>query len=413
MIVAIIGAATALFAATIGLAQWDIKKVLAYSTISQLGYMFLACGVGAFAAGIFHVFTHAFFKALLFLGSGSVIVGMHHEQDMRRMGGLKKFMPITFLTMLVGWLAISGVPLLSGFFSKDEILFRTFTASGLPAPWPMVLWAIGALTALLTAVYMTRLMVLTFWGSLRSNQAGIDGARESSDHHGDESHQAVTPHGVGPDEHEQHSGPPRESPPSMVIPLVVLAIGAAFAGYLGVPEGLSGGRIPNYFEHLLAPSLAHPAGSHEAGGAAPSHATPPAQGLASAEQVSPAAHAEDHSTELILTGVSTLVALIGIAIGWVWFKRKPLWEPPRLLEEKYYVDEAYDAAVVQPVKVGSTSLLWKMIDVGLIDGAVNGAGNLASQLGNLLRRLQSGLARSYVAVVIFGALVLIGYFVIR
>src|SRR4029078_4479873 len=160
LIMAIIGAATALFAATIGLAQWDIKKVLAYSTISQLGYMFLACGVGAFGAGIFHVFTHAFFKALLFLGSGSVIIGMHHEQDMRRMGGLKKYMPATFATMLVGWLAISGVPLLSGFFSKDEILYRSFTAQGLPDSWAKMLWFVGAATALLTAIYMTRLMVM-------------------------------------------------------------------------------------------------------------------------------------------------------------------------------------------------------------------------------------------------------------
>src|SRR6185295_10432901 len=183
LIMAIIGAATALFAATIGLAQWDIKKVLAYSTISQLGYMFLACGVGAFGAGIFHVFTHAFFKALLFLGSGSVIIGMHHEQDMKLMGGLKKYMPVTFATMLVGWLAISGVPLFSGFFSKDEILYRSFVSKGLPEPWwPQVLWGIGAVTALLTAVYMTRLMVLTFWGDERF--------KHESGHHDPASHSA-------------------------------------------------------------------------------------------------------------------------------------------------------------------------------------------------------------------------------
>src|SRR5437764_778585 len=161
VIIAIIGAATALFAATIGLAQWDIKKVLAYSTISQLGYMFLACGVGAFTAGVFHVVTHAFFKALLFLGSGSVIIGMHHEQDMDKMGGLRKYMPVTHLTMAIAWLAICGFPLLSGFFSKDEILYRTFATdvfapTGLPIGW--ILWGIGAFTAVLTAVYMTRLM---------------------------------------------------------------------------------------------------------------------------------------------------------------------------------------------------------------------------------------------------------------
>src|ERR1044072_8406765 len=165
-IVAIIGAATALFAATIGIAQNDIKKVLAYSTISQLGYMFLACGVGAFIPAIFHVITHAFFKALLFLGSGSVIHGMHHEQDMRRMGGLKKYMPITFATMVTGWLAISGVPIFAGFFSQDEILWKTWSAAGLGS-FSKVLWAIGAITALLTAIYMTRLMVMTFWGDER------------------------------------------------------------------------------------------------------------------------------------------------------------------------------------------------------------------------------------------------------
>ena len=381
MIIAIVGAATALFAATIGLAQWDIKKVLAYSTISQLGYMFLACGVGAFTAGIFHVFTHAFFKALLFLGAGSVIVGLHHEQDMKRMGGLKKYMPATFWTMFFGWLAISGVPFLSGFFSKDEILYRTFTTSVLPEPWGKVLWFVGAITALLTAIYMTRLMVLTFYGKERFGAAG-HGAAE---HAHDESHQAVTPPGVGPDEHEHHAGPSHESPRSMVIPLAVLAIGAVVAGYLGVPEGLSGGIIPNYFEHLLDKSVAHPAA---------------------------VAHGS-HSTEILLTIVSSLIAVAGIVIGWVWFRRNPLWEPPRLLEEKYYVDEAYDAAIVNPVKVGSTNLLWKIIDVRIIDGAVNAAGRVASRLGNAMRYLQSGFARSYVAVVVLGALLIIAYFVIR
>src|SRR5215813_7503662 len=225
VIIAFIGAATALFAATIGLAQWDIKKVLAYSTISQLGYMFLACGVGAFGAGIFHVFTHAFFKALLFLGAGSVIIGMHHEQDMRRMGGLKTYMRITCLTMLAGWLAISGFPLFSGFFSKDEILYRTFSSPVLPDPWPKVLWFVGALTALLTAIYMTRLMVLTFWGEERFKEAE---ASHSAEGHG-------------------HSVTPHESPTSMVLPLVVLAAGAIVVGFLGIPDVLSFGKTENYF----------------------------------------------------------------------------------------------------------------------------------------------------------------------
>ncbi|HSB12198.1 MAG TPA: NADH-quinone oxidoreductase subunit L, partial [Blastocatellia bacterium] len=381
LIIAIIGAATALFAATIGLAQWDIKKVLAYSTISQLGYMFLACGVGAFSAGIFHVFTHAFFKALLFLGSGSVIIGMHHEQDMRRMGGLKKYMPITFATMLVGWLAISGVPFLSGFFSKDEILYWSFTSGILPTPWPTTLWMIGALTAVLTAVYMTRLMVLTFWGKERFDQHS-DPVHSESAHHSD-----------------HHS--PRESPWSMVLPLAILALGAISAGYLGVPEGLSGGKIGNYFERFLEPSvgtaedLAHEEGLRDDLSAKAVHV------------------AEDHSVELTLTVVSSLIAIGGIGFGWWWFKRKPLWEPPKLLEQKYYVDEIYNAAVVQPIKQTSTAVLWKIIDVYIIDGAVNGAGYLASLLGGAMRYLQSGLARSYVAVLVLGALLIIGYFVMK
>jgi NADH-quinone oxidoreductase subunit L len=395
LIIAIIGAATALFAATIGLAQWDIKKVLAYSTISQLGYMFLACGVGAFSAGIFHVFTHAFFKALLFLGSGSVIIGMHHEQDMRRMGGLKKYMRWTFLTMCAGWLAISGVPLLSGFFSKDEILFRTFTAAGF-GEWSKILWVVGAITALLTAIYMTRLMVLTFWGKERFADD------HASNGHG--SHQG--------DDHGHHGGKPKESPMSMVLPLVVLAIGAVFAGYLGVPEGLTGGKIPNYFERLLEPSIAHVGGAH----ATAEHPAPTVHNETAAAPARAEAHSqasEDHGTELTLTGLSTAIALAGIAIGWFWFQRKPLWEPPRLLENKYYVDEVYDATIVQPIKVGSTNFLWKFFDVKVIDGAVNGAGRLAGLVGETMRYLQSGLARADVAMVVLGALVIIGYFVMK
>jgi NADH-quinone oxidoreductase subunit L len=400
-IVAIVGAATALFAATIGLAQWDIKKVLAYSTISQLGYMFLACGVGAFGAGIFHVFTHAFFKALLFLGSGSVILGMHHEQDMRRMGGLKKYMPITFATMFAGWLTISGFPLFSGFFSKDEILYRSFIANGLPDSWARILWFAGAVTALITAVYMTRLMVLTFWGSERFK------ASEPAP----EAHSVADAH---------HSGSPRESPRSMVFPLVVLAAGAVFAGFLGVPEGLSGGKLPNYFERLLEPSIAT---AHDRTGRSDHLSEPPtitgrAQHTPEGTPLRSAAERtdqprEDHGLELTLTGVSIVIALGGLGIGLWWFSRKPLWEPPRLLEEKYYVDELYDATIVQPIRQGSTNVLWKIIDVHIIDGAVNGAGHLASMLGGGLRHLQSGLARSYVAVLVLGALLIIGYFVMK
>ncbi|HXI91189.1 MAG TPA: NADH-quinone oxidoreductase subunit L [Blastocatellia bacterium] len=378
MIMAIIGAATALFAATIGLAQWDIKKVLAYSTISQLGYMFLACGVGAFGAGIFHVFTHAFFKALLFLGAGSVIIGMHHEQDMRRMGGLKKYMRITCLTMLAGWLAISGFPLLSGFFSKDEILFKTFTSVVLPAPWPRILWFIAAVTALLTAVYMTRLIVLTFWGDERFMDA------DSASSHSNEGH--------------GHAGKPHESPMSMLVPLIVLGAGAILVGFVGVPEILSVGQTGNYFEHFIHQSVEGPTTQFDAADAGGDWYRQ---------------FIEEQRVEWILLIVSTAIALIGMGFGWVWFKRKPLWEPPSLLEHKYYVDEVYDAAVVQPIKQGSINVLWKFIDVRIIDGAVNGAGQLADLFGGTLRYLQSGLARSYVALVVLGALLIIGYFVIR
>ena len=380
LIIAIIGAGTALFAATIGLAQWDIKKVLAYSTISQLGYMFLACGVGAFSAGIFHVFTHAFFKALLFLGSGSVIVGMHHEQDMRRMGGLKKYMPLTFATMAVGWLAISGVPLLSGFFSKDAILFRTFSTDILPAPWPKILWVVAAATALLTAVYMTRLIVLTFYG-----KEGFHSHDDASAQHA----QAI-----------DHGNRPQESPKSMLLPLIVLATAAIFVGYIGVPDALSPVHIKNHFDEFIRPSVEDPTLHGDDGG----DAGTPASLIRSFEE---------GPLERRLAVVSTLVALIGLGFGWIWFKRKPLWKPPQLLENKYYVDEVYDAAVVQPIKQASRGVLWKFIDVRLIDGAVNGAGLLAGLLGSAMRYLQSGLARSYVAVLVLGALLIIGYFIIK
>jgi NADH-quinone oxidoreductase subunit L len=406
LIVAVIGAATALFAATIGIAQSDIKKVLAYSTVSQLGYMFLACGVGAFTGGIFHVFTHAFFKALLFLGSGSVIIGMHHEQDMRKMGGLKKYMPITFLTMATGWVAIAGIPPFSGFFSKDEILYRTFTseAFGLSSFAPKVLWVVGALTALLTAIYMTRLMVMTFWSNERFHDKGHHNEHKAHDDH--------SGHGA------HHGGTPHETPKVMTIPLIVLAICATLAGFLGMPSAFG---VKNYFEHFLEPSIAHlnaetnasllyepPAMSAEGSHTESAKATTsPVQ-----QHASEAAH-ESHTTEWILMGVSVLIAIAGIGIGWVWFNKNPLWQPPRLLEEKYRVDEVYDAAIIQPVKKGSTNILWRFIDVQIIDGFVNAAGGAAKQFGGLMRHLQSGFARSYVALVVLGALLIIGYFILR
>jgi NADH-quinone oxidoreductase subunit L len=434
-IVAIIGAATALFAATIGIAQNDIKKVLAYSTVSQLGYMFLACGVGAFVAAIFHVMTHAFFKALLFLGSGSVIHGMHHEQDMRRMGGLKKYMPITFLTMLAGWLAICGIPIFAGFFSKDEILWKTWsTESAGTMGVGKYLWVVGAVTALLTAVYMTRLMVMTFWGGERFREAHAHDDAHVPSHA--PSHDAATAHASGDeedaDEHHTH-GPvePHESPWTMTVPLVVLAILSTIGGLVGVPYALSGGAINNYFEHALEPVVAH-APEHGATNAASAHATseattgthapapstehgalPQSVGEGEAGRAGAAEHAHDPaevSSERLFTLISVAIGLVGIGIGWLWFKRRPLYEMPRLLEEKYYVDEIYDATIIRPVKSGSREWLWKFFDVGVIDGIVNGMGRGFSSLGGMLRYMQPGFVRSYAAIILLGALAVVGYF---
>jgi NADH-quinone oxidoreductase subunit L len=478
--VAIIGALTALFAATIGIAQNDIKKVLAYSTVSQLGYMMLACGVGAFVAAIFHVMTHAFFKALLFLGSGSVIHGMHHEQDMRRMGGLRKYMPITFATMLTGWLAISGIPIFAGFFSKDEILWKTWStgATAIPSWAGKVLWVVGALTALLTAIYMTRLMVMTFWGDERFREAHAGGQADEAHAHaydeGDKAHDAkqfsagnrphhepgahvadahasaATDHDDDGDDHAHHHGPvtPHESPWTMTVPLVVLAILSTFGGLVGVPYALSGGVVNNYFEHALEPVVqrapqrggghaeigtgdaahadtthgatpsAPPAGSHAPAAGTPQHgnegALPPSVGEGEHGGAPAAEHAHDPAevrAERIFSGISVAIALLGIGIGWMVFSKTPLRAMPRLLENKYYVDEAYDATIINPIKVGSREGLWKIFDVRVVDGLVNGLARATSGVGDLTRRLQAGFVRGYAAVILLGALLVIGYFV--
>ncbi|HEX8634340.1 MAG TPA: NADH-quinone oxidoreductase subunit L [Pyrinomonadaceae bacterium] len=475
--VAVIGAATALFAATIGIAQNDIKKVLAYSTVSQLGYMMLACGVGAFVAAIFHVMTHAFFKALLFLGSGSVIHGMHHEQDMRRMGGLRKYMPVTFATMLTGWLAISGIPIFAGFFSKDEILWKTWStgATAIPAWAGKTLWVVGALTALLTAIYMTRLMVLTFWGGERFREAHAGGQADEAHAHaydeGDKAHDAThasagdRPHHepgahvadahagahasvAGDDDDAHHHAPvtPHESPWTMTVPLVVLAILSTLGGLVGVPYALSGGAMNNYFEHALEPVVerapqrggghaevgaggaSHGEGAHSGGAPAPaaeSHAQtspthgnegalPPSLGEGEHGGAPAAEHAHDPAevrAERIFSGISVAIALAGIGIGWTVFRKNPLRVMPRLLENKYYVDEAYDAAIINPIKVGSREGLWKIFDVRVVDGLVNGLARATSGVGNIARRLQAGFVRGYAAVILLGALLVIGYFI--
>jgi NADH-quinone oxidoreductase subunit L len=409
-VVAVIGAATAIFAATIGIAQNDIKKVLAYSTVSQLGYMFLACGVGAFTAGIFHVMTHAFFKALLFLGSGSVIHGMGNEQNMRRMGGLRKYMPITFSTMLVGWLAISGFPFLSGFFSKDEILWRAWSTEALPHNWGKALWVVGAITAVITAVYMTRLMVMTFGGSERFTET-------HDDHHAAAGHSSGG-HGDG----HGHHGSPHESGWLMTVPLIILAMLSLVGGYVGVPAALGGS---NLFEHFLEPAVAklEPATAAHAGASTTeliARAEPHGAGAAApaaAEGHGGAAEAShevghDVATEQMFTAISSVLALLGLGFGLAFFNRKPLWRAPKLLEDKYRVDEFYDATVVGPIENLSRDGLWKIVDVKIIDGIVNGVARLFAALAGALRYTQTGFARNYAAVILVGAIIVIGYFIV-
>jgi NADH-quinone oxidoreductase subunit L len=354
MIVAVIGAVTALMAGTIGLVQNDIKRVLAYSTVSQLGYMFLAMGVGAFGAGIFHLYTHAFFKALLFLGSGAVIHALHGEQDIRNMGGLRKELPITFWTFVIGAVAIAGIPPLAGFFSKDEILFETFVEGH------QVLWVIGAITALLTATYMFRLVFLTFWGERR---------RDAHLH---------------------------DAPPAMALALIVLAVGSVAAGWIGVPG-----------YNLLGDWL-HPA-----------FEAPRAIAAAAETAAATEAAADHHTLELVLIGVSTAIAVAGIWFAYiVWVKRRNIAENAarefapihRLLLNKYYVDEIYDAAIVQPIRVASTEGLWRGFDVKVIDGAVNGAATIVNSSATWLRRLQTGSVKTYAGSVFVGVVAILAYY---
>lgn len=346
-VIAVVGLLTAFFAATIGLVQNDIKKVLAYSTVSQLGYMFLALGVGAFGAGIFHVMTHAFFKALLFLGAGSVIHGMHEEQNIQKYGGLKKYMPTTYKTFLVASIAIAGIPPFAGFFSKDEILWYSFANGG------FIFWIIGAITALMTAFYMFRLLTLTFDGTPRF------------------------------DVHHKH---PHESPAIMTIPLVVLAVLSVIGGFIGIPEVFSGSH-GNLFHGWLAPifkkaelKLAH-YGSHS------------------------------HATELILMAISVTGAALAI-----WFARKVYLQNPqfavntankfkglyKILFNKYYVDEVYDTAVVKPILKSSESFLWKIADVKLIDGAVNGLAKVVENSSEYIRKIQTGVTQFYAVIMTLG-----------
>ncbi|MEP6946211.1 MAG: NADH-quinone oxidoreductase subunit L [Acidobacteriota bacterium] len=443
-IIAIIGAATALFAATIAIAQNDIKKVLAYSTVSQLGFMFLAAGVGAFVVAIFHVMTHAFFKALLFLGSGSVIHGMHHEQDMRRMGNLKKYMPITFITMAMGWLAICGIPIWAGFFSKDEILYRTFAADNyFPRglfPGEEILWAVATISAILTAIYMTRLMVMTFWGTERFHQVLPDDAHAAGDSHieqtvfadgsaaDDDSHleHAHADHSDvhvddDDDEDEHHHLPhdfkPHESPWTMTVPLIILAILATVGGLVGIPYAVSsmaGAGDINVFEHTLDPVVADEGQEAAKLHSTESHEAKPA--TTRTEAAPETAKAEEHSPEVIakerwLALLSVLLAMAGMAIGWFGFIKNPLRKMPRILVEKWRLDELYNGYIVDPITDLSRNGLWKGFDVGFIDGIVNGIGHFVIGLSGIIRQLQVGFIRSYAAIILAGAVIVIGYFV--
>jgi len=357
-VVAVIGAATAIFSATIGITQNDIKRVLAYSTVSQLGYMFLACGVGAFTAGIFHLMTHAFFKALLFLGSGSVIHALSGEQDMRKMGSLKKHLPITFTTMFIATLAIAGIPGLSGFFSKDEILWKAFSSPH----GNIVLWAIGALAAGITAFYMFRLVFLTFFGASRMEP-----------------------------QVEKHV---HESPGSMTVPLMLLAVFSVIGGWVGIPEVLGG---HNYFEEWLAPVFAH--------GAAAGHG---------------AAH-HPVALELGLMAGSVAVALFGIGLAYYLYRvrtekpEKIAGTVPRLYDvvyNKYYVDEIYDVVIVRRIVDGSV-WLWRAFDAAFIDGIVNGVASLVRGTGDRLRRVQTGVVGNYAFSLLLGAVLIVGYILAR
>ena len=355
-VIAIVGAFTALFAASIGLVQNDIKKILAYSTISQLGYMFLAMGVGAFTSGIFHVMTHAFFKALLFLGAGSVIHSMYEEQDILHFGGLKKYMPQTYFTFLIAALAISGIPPLSGFFSKDDILGHTFSGGH------YYLWFIGVVTAILTAFYMFRLFFLTFEGKERFGQ-------------------------------NKH---PHESPKLIIIPLIILAVLSTVGGFIGIPAVFSGDN-GNLFENWLEPVF------------------------------------KNANTRMMIYSInSNLVeislmslTLVGAAFA-IYFARYVYLKNPRiainasakfkglysLLLNKYFVDEFYDAAVVNPIERGSDRFLWRFTDVAVIDGLVNGTASFINFISSKVRKIQTGVTQFYAVIMMIGIAIALFWIII-
>ena len=365
-VVAAVGIATAFFAATVGLVQNDFKKVLAYSTVSQLGFMFAALGVGAFTAGVFHVMTHAFFKGLLFLGAGAVIHGMHDEQDIKKMGGLKKYMPTTYFTFLIATLAISGIPLFAGFFSKDEILWYVFE-NGSTIPWLIL-----AIAAFFTAFYMFRLLNLVFKG------------KERFDHH------HVHPH---------------EAPKSMLIPLIVLAILSAFGGFLGVPEALGGwiSHHPNMIHSWLHPIFK------------------PAEAiiLSSHSEL----HHSPHWVEYLLMAISVVIAITAILLSNKFYSDEK-WSKPRqlvsdyvwaykVLWNKYFLDEFYYKVIIDPIYNLSQKFLWKVVDIRIIDGFVNGSASITMKSGEFIRKIQSGIAQNYALIMIGGIIIILTILIVN
>jgi NADH-quinone oxidoreductase subunit L len=396
-VVAIIGVLTALFAATIGVAQTDIKKVLAYSTVSQLGYMFLACGVAAFSAGIFHLMTHAFFKGLLFLAAGSVIHALGGEQDMRRMGGLRTRIPWTFWTMTAATFAIAGIPPLAGFFSKDEILWRAYQAS-----W--IYWLLGVFTAFLTSFYMFRLWFLTFFGEYRGDLDKAHGNEPPAVVAHSEDDAASGTHGHG------HGGI-HESPRVMLAPLAILAILSIVGGWVGIPGSLGGS---NRFDKFLGPVFHATAPSMNAERATAGEAAPPEQQTEGPEPQT------GRSTELIFTGISVLAAFLGLGLAYLLYYRRPDL-PARIaaslgafynaVVQKYYVDELYAVLFIKPLVDGSTRILWRGIDQGVIDNAVNESAHGARQVSDNARHMQSGNLRSYAGWIALGSAVVIAYMI--
>jgi NADH-quinone oxidoreductase subunit L len=369
MIIALVGGGTALFAATIGTCQYDIKRVLAYSTVSQIGYMFLACGVGAYTAAIFHLVTHAFFKACLFLGSGSVIHGMNHEQDIRKMGGLKDHFPITYVTFLVSTIAIAGIFPFSGFFSKDEILYHALIDGN------VIYWGMGISGAFITAFYMFRLVFMTFHG---------------------------------PSNVEEHVHP-HESPKIMTLPLIVLAFGALVVGALGIPLIHGWHVLHNWLAPVLAFDLETALHASEQMLAEHGHHVSFAEVL----------HQAQHTThniwlEITLMAFSVTVALAGIATAWFFYIKRPdlpgklskgQWGFD-LVQNKYYVDEIIDETIVKPIVKGS-DLLWRQADIRGVDGAVNGVAQTIGLFGKIARSFQSGFVRNYALMMVVGFIFLV------